>query len=104
MLYEYTFYFPNPLHFLLNFYAMKKIFSITAIIIVLLAIFAYIHVNQRLSDVSPNEKTVILEIPKGSSPTKVLQILQEKGVWDDELAFTLWCKMKKPSLKAGWSK
>ena len=102
MLYEYTFYFANPLHFLLNFYAMKKIFSITAIIIVLLAIFAYIHVNQRLSDVSPNEKTVILEIPKGSSPTKVLQILQEKGVWDDELAFTLWCKMKKPSLKAGW--
>ena len=102
MLYEYTFYFANPLHFLLNFYAMKKIFSITAIIILLIAVFAYIHVNQRLSAVSLNEKTVILEIPKGSSPTKVLQILQEKGVWDDDLAFTLWCKMNKPSLKAGW--
>ena len=102
MLYEYTFYFANPLQFLLNFYAMKKIFSITAFILVLLAVFAYFHVNQRLSAVSLNEKTVILEIPKGSSPTKVLQILQEKEIWDDELAFTLWCKMKKPSLKAGW--
>ena len=77
MLYEYTFYFANPLQFLLNFYAMKKIFSITAIIVLLIAVFAYIHVNQRLSAVSLNEYSVILEIPKGSSPTKVLHILQE---------------------------
>ena len=102
MQYEYTFYFANPLHFLLNFYAMKKIFSITAIILVLTAVFAYFHVNQRLSAVSLNEKTVILEIPKGSSPTKVLQILHEKGVWTDDLAFNLWCKLNKPALKAGW--
>ncbi|OWV18220.1 aminodeoxychorismate lyase [Fibrobacter sp. UWB4] len=102
MLYEYTFYFANPLHFLLNFYAMKKIFSITAIILVLTAVFAYFHVNQRLSAVSLNENTVILEIPKGSSPTKVLQILQAKGIWKDDFAFTLWCKLNKPALKAGF--
>ncbi len=102
MLYEYTFYFANTWHDPLIFYVMMKILSVTAIIILLIAVFAYIHVNQRLSAVSLNEKTVILEIPKGSSPTKVLQILQEKGVWDDDLAFTLWCKMNKPSLKAGW--
>lgn len=41
-------------------------------------------------------------MPKGSSPTKIFQILQKNGIWSDELAFKIICHKQKPNLKAGW--
>ena len=99
---EYTFYFCNPLNFLLNFYAMKKIFSILFVFLVLAALFCGFSIKKRLDATSKNPDTVLLEVPKGSSAAKVSQILQEKGVWDDALAFKIWCKINPPALKAGW--
>ena len=88
--------------FLLNFYDMKKIFTIFVLLRVILAIFAVFQGKKRINAVSDNQETVLLEIPKGSSAAKVSQILQEKGVWKDGLAFKVRNKMDKPSLKAGW--
>ena len=88
--------------FLLNFYAMKKFFSIFALFIVFAGIFGYFQGKSRLNAISSNQSAVLLEIPKGSSSVKVSQILQDKGVWSDVFAFKLWCKVNNPSLKAGW--
>lgn len=88
--------------FLLNFYDMKKIFTIFVLLLVILAFFAVFQGKKRINAVSDNQETVLLEIPKGSSAAKVSQILQEKGVWKDGLAFKVRNKMDKPSLKAGW--
>ncbi len=88
--------------FLLNFYDMKKIFTIFVLLLVILAIFAVFQGKKRINAVSDNQETVLLEIPKGSSAAKVSQILQKKGVWKDGLAFKVRNKMDKPSLKAGW--
>ena len=81
---------------------MKKIFTIFVLLLVILAIFAFFQGKKRINAVSDNQETVLLEIPKGSSAAKVSQILQEKGVWKDGLAFKVRNKMDKPSLKAGW--
>lgn len=81
---------------------MKKIFTIFVLLLVILAIFAVLQGKKRINAVSDNQETVLLEIPKGSSAAKVSQILQEKGVWKDGLAFKVRNKMDKPSLKAGW--
>ncbi len=81
---------------------MKKIFTIFVLLLVILAIFAVFQGKKRINAVSDNQETVLLEIPKGSSAAKVSQILQEKGVWKDGLAFKVRNKMDKPSLKAGW--
>lgn len=99
---EYTFYFDTLGSFLLNFYAMKKFFTIFALFIIFAGIFGYFQGKSRLNAISSNQSTVLLEIPKGSSPVKVSQILHEKGVWTDGLAFKVWVKIHKPSLKAGW--
>ena len=88
--------------FLLFFYSMKKIFFISTLILVILAIFACFQAKTRLNALSGNEKTVLLEIPKGSSAAKVSQILHKNGIWTDDLAFQLWCRLYKPNLKAGW--
>ena len=81
---------------------MKKIFTIFVLLLVILAIFAFFQGKNRINAVSDNQETVLLEIPKGSSAAKVSQILQEKGVWKDGLAFKVRNKMDQPSLKAGW--
>ena len=81
---------------------MKRFFCILLIFLVGLAVFAGIQGKKRLNAVSNNTETVLLEIPKGSSAAKVSQILKEKGVWQDGLAFKVRNKMDKPSLKAGW--
>jgi len=81
---------------------MKKIFSILFVLVVLIGLFGVFQAKNRLNAVSSNTSTVLLEVPKGSSAAKVSQILQEKGVWTDDLAFKIWCKMNPPQLKAGW--
>jgi UPF0755 protein len=81
---------------------MKRFFCILLIFLVVLAVFVGTQGKKRLNAVSSNTETVLLEIPKGSSAAKVSQILKEKGVWQDGLAFKVRNKMDKPSLKAGW--
>lgn len=81
---------------------MKKIFFISILILIILAILGCFQAKSRLNAISLNEKTVLLNIPKGSSAAKVSQILHEKNVWVDENAFKLWCRLHKPNLKAGW--
>lgn len=81
---------------------MKKIFSILFVLVVLIGLFGVFQAKKRLSAQSPNTSTVLLEVPKGSSAAKVFQILQSKGVWTDDLAFKIRCKMNPPQLKAGW--
>ena len=81
---------------------MKRFFSIFLVFIAIFAVFAGIQCKKRLNAVSNNETTVLVEIPKGSSAAKVSQILEDKGVWTDGLAFKVWNKIHKPALKAGW--
>ena len=81
---------------------MKKIFTIFVIFLLILSVFAYFQGKKRLNAVSSNQETVLLEIPKGSSAAKISQILQEKGIWKDGLAFKVRNKLDKPSFKAGW--
>ena len=81
---------------------MKKIFLFSAFLLAILAILACFQAKSRLNAISNNEKTVLLEIPMGSSAAKVSQILHEYGIWTDGFAFKLWCRLYKPNLKAGW--
>ncbi len=81
---------------------MKKILLIFAAILALIALFGYSTVTSRLEEPAKNRDMVLLEIPKGSSPAKVFQILQKNGIWDDELAYKLTVRRSNPSLKAGW--
>lgn len=99
---EYTFYFHPLSLFLLNFYDMKRFFSILFIVTALIAVFIAFQAKNRLEAVSNNTETMLVEIPKGSSASKISAILEEKGIWNDPLAFRIWCKIKKPALKAGW--
>jgi len=81
---------------------MKRFFSIFLIFVAIFAVFAGFQCKKRLNAVSNNETVVLVEIPKGSSAAKVSQILKDKGVWTDGLAFKVWNKLHKPALKAGW--
>ena len=81
---------------------MKKIFTIFVIFLALFAVFVGFQAKKRLHAVGNNTDTVLLEIPKGSSAAKISQILDEKGVWKDGLAFKVWNKLNKPAFKAGW--
>lgn len=99
---EYTFYFCNWSQFLLNFYIMKKIFAIFCVFLALACAFFAFQMKNRLAETSKNGETVLINIPKGSSAGHVFGILREKGIWDDELAYKVWCKLNPPSPKAGW--
>ena len=81
---------------------MKKILLILALILALLGTFLTVNLKSRMSEKAQNTQTVLLEVPKGSSPTKILQILKQNGIWSDDLAFRLTMKRLNPSLKAGW--
>jgi len=81
---------------------MKKILLCFALILVLAAAFGAYSIQSRLEEKAQNKSLVLIEIPKGSSPTKVFQVLQKNGIWSDELAFKITCRRQKPNLKAGW--
>ena len=81
---------------------MKKILLVLALILALLGTFAGLDLKSRLESRAQNNQTVLLEIPKGSSSTKVFQILKDHGVWTDDLAYRLTVKKLNPNLKAGW--
>ena len=81
---------------------MKKILLILALILALLGTFLALNLKSRMGEQAKNTQTVLLEIPKGSSPAKVFQVLKQNGVWTDDLAFRLTVKRLNPNLKAGW--
>ena len=81
---------------------MKKILLVLVLILALLGTFLGLNFKSRLSAQAKNTQTVLLEIPKGSSPNKVFQILNQNGIWTDDLAFRLTIKKLNPNLKAGW--
>ena len=81
---------------------MKKILLFLALILALTAVFGAYSINSRLGETAQNESEVLIQIPKGSSPAKVFQVLQKNGIWSDELAFKIICRKQKPNLKAGW--
>lgn len=81
---------------------MKKILLVLVLILALLGTILGLNIKSRLSSQAQNTQTVLLEIPKGSSPGKVFQILKQNGIWTDDLAFRLTVKKMNPNLKAGW--
>ena len=81
---------------------MKKILLILAVILALLGTFLAFNLKSRMGAQAQNSQTVLLEVPKGSSPAKVFQILKQNGIWSDDLAFRLTMKKLNPNLKAGW--
>lgn len=81
---------------------MKKILLCFTLILALVAVFGAYSIKSRMAETAQNKSTVLIEIPKGSSATKVFQVLQKNGIWSDELAFKLVCRQQKPNLKAGW--
>ena len=99
---EYTFYFCNPLQFLLNFYIMKKIFAIFCVFLVLAGGFCAFQMKKRLNSVSENDQTVLIEIPNGLPSAKLGEILNGKGIWKDMLAYRVWNKLRQPSIHKGW--
>ncbi|MDO4946287.1 MAG: endolytic transglycosylase MltG [Fibrobacter sp.] len=81
---------------------MKKILLCFTLILALAAGFGAYSINSRLQETAQNKTLTLIEVPKGSSPTKIFQILQKNGIWSDELAFKIICHKQKPNLKAGW--
>lgn len=81
---------------------MKKILLILAVILALLGTFLTVNLKSRMGAQAQNGQTVLIEVPKGSSPSKVFQILKQNGIWSDDLAFRLTMRRLNPSLKAGW--
>ncbi len=81
---------------------MKKILLVFVAILALITFFGYSSVSSRMGATAQNKDSVLIQIPKGSSPTKVFQILKQNGIWDDEVAYKLVIRKKNPSLKAGW--
>lgn len=99
---EYTFYFCNWSHFLLNFYIMKKIFAIFCVFFVLAGVSGTFLMKKRLNAVSENDQTVLIEIPNGLPSSALGNTLSEKGIWSDGLAYKVWNKLRKPSIRKGW--
>ena len=102
MLYEYTFYFCNSSHFLLNFYIMKKIFAFFFVFLTLAGAFCYFQAKNRINATSENDQTVLIEIPNGTPASRVGDLLSKKGIWTDELAYKIWNKLTQPSIQKGW--
>ncbi|SHL26264.1 endolytic transglycosylase MltG [Fibrobacter sp. UWEL] len=81
---------------------MKKILLVLALILALAAGAFLFYVQPNMDKTSNNQEIVLIQVPKGSSPTKVFHILKDNGIWDDELAYKLISRKLKPALKAGW--
>ena len=81
---------------------MKKILLFLVLIVAIIGCIFAFNIKSRAESTAKNQDTVLIQVPKGSSPTKVFQILKDNGIWDDELAFKVVCRKVKPSLKAGW--
>lgn len=81
---------------------MKKFFVFIFFALLGVALFGVFYVKKHIETPSNSSKPIILQIPAGSSPAKVSQILQDSGIWNYPESFQLWCRVKKCALKAGW--
>lgn len=80
---------------------MKKFFVCILLICAFFAIFGVFSLKSKMQSTTINQGKILVEVPKGSSPAKVFKILQDSGVFEDELAFKIYCKMENCNLKAG---
>lgn len=72
--------------------------SIFVFIVVVIAIGGYLYIKSALGPVSPGSKEQkIIEIPSGSSPVEISNILESKGIIKDERVFRYYVKFKKES-------
>ena len=99
---EYTFYFCNWSHFLLNFYIMKKIFLIFCLFLVSICVFFAFQMRNRVSAESKNAETVLIDVPSGTPAIALGHLLKKAGIWDDGLAYKVWCKLNQPAIHKGW--
>lgn len=81
---------------------MKKILLFLVVIAAIIGGIFASNVKSRMENPAQNLDSVLIQVPKGSTPAKVFQILKEKGIWDDELAYKAVIRQQKPVLKAGW--
>ncbi|MGG2095331.1 endolytic transglycosylase MltG [Bacillus sp. S13(2024)] len=75
-----------------------------AIVVVLLVVCgsAYAYITSALKPLNAESKKEIeVEIPKGSSTSKVGEILEDKGIVKNGTIFGLYAKMKSQNLQAG---
>ncbi|HDR7316528.1 endolytic transglycosylase MltG [Bacillus toyonensis] len=76
------------------------LFSIIALLLVCGSVYAYI--SSALGPVdSGNKKEIEVEIPKGSSTSKIGEILEEKGAVKNGTVFSFYTKAKSKNLQAG---
>ena len=81
---------------------MKKIFVFFFVFLVLAGGFCYFQAKNRINATSENGQIVLVEIPAGLPAAKLGDLLKEKGIWTDELAYKVWNKLKQPSIQKGW--
>ena len=81
---------------------MKKIFAIFCVFLVLICAFFGFQMKNRIAAESKNTETVLIDIPSGTPAGAVGNLLKKAGIWDDELAYKVWCKLKQPSVHKGW--
>ncbi len=80
---------------------MKKIFTLILIFMLLASVYGYFRVKSAINAPSLNTSTRLVTIPSGSSQSKVFKILHSSGIWEDEIAFKIRCKLDGYALKAG---
>ncbi|PFJ15827.1 hypothetical protein COD67_21070 [Bacillus cereus] len=76
------------------------LFSIIALLVVCGSVYAYILSALGPTD-SGNKKEIEVEIPKGSSTSKIGEILEEKGAVKNGTVFSFYTKAKSKNLQAG---
>lgn len=73
---------------------------IIALLVVCGSIYAYISSALKPFDIG-NKKEIEVEIPKGSSTSKIGEVLEEKGIVKNGTVFSLYAKAKSRNLQAG---
>ncbi len=81
---------------------MKKIFLIFCLFLVSICVFFAFQMKNRISAESKNAETVLLDVPSGTPAIALGNILKKAGIWDDGLAYKVWCKLNPPSIHKGW--
>ena len=83
----------------------KKLIRVIAVIFIALLVVCggtYVYVTSALKPLNTASKQEIeVEIPKGSSTSKIGEILEEKGIVKNGAIFSFNAKMKKKNLQAG---
>jgi UPF0755 protein len=81
---------------------MKKFFLFFALFGALICTFFVFQMKNRIAAESKNAETVLFDVPNGTPAVALGYYLKKEGIWDDELAYKVWCKLKQPSIHKGW--